>query len=608
MSVITVGKGQQYSSLYLAAPHVKKGDVIELVPGTYSGALFYNSNITIEGMGPGVVITGGTTQDKGLLVLDGSNVTVENVTFEGAQSSDGNGAGIRFEGTNLTVLNSTFIDNQDGILTNPNGKSTITVKNCTFDGNGSDAGGSMGAAHAIYCGAAALLDVENSTFTNTQQGHDIKSRAKNTIIENNSITDGPTGTSSYLIDIPNGGAATITGNTLEKGPNSANSSYAITVGEEGATNPPGPVLIADNTFVNDDKSGVVFAHNQTGYADFTVADNTISGLQTTLITGKGTVIDPTTPNPDPTSASAPVSRTVIPRPLSADFNSDGDADVLLQNKNGQVIAWTMDGTAGLGSGTLRNPGSGWKVIAAADFNGDGKTDVALQYTYGQVQIWTLNGFQLTSGVAVNANPGSGWHAIGAGDFNADGKADLVFQNTDHSIMVWLMNGATKLAGDNVGNPGKNWSAIGAGDFDGDGHSDVLLQNTNTGAVQIWSMNGTSVSSKSTVSTNPGLAWTPIGTGDFNGDGKDDILFQNASGQTMIWEMNGSTVLKSRVVGNPGSSWKAIGADDYNGDGKDDILFQNASGQLMVWTMSGLTVLAKGTPGNPGSAWHAVVGG
>lgn len=604
MAIITIGKGKMYSCPYYAAPFVKGGDIVQIDPGTYGGAWFWASNITIVGMGPGVTITGDLTQGKGLFVLSGTNVTVQNITFKGATNYDGNGAGINFTGTNLTVLNSTFLNNQDGILTAPSGQSTITVKNSTFDGNGSN-DGAHGAAHAIYAANSLLLDVENSTFTNTQQGHDIKSRSKNTVIKNNSITDGPNGTSSYLIDIPNGGAATITGNYLEKGPNSANSSYAIAMGEEGVTNPAGPILIANNTFVNDDKAGVIFAQNQTGNGDFTVSNNTMSGLKTTILNGKGTVIDPLLS----TGSSSPLPSTpaVAAGVLTTDFNRDGKADILLQNKDGQVIVWTMNGTAQSGTSTLRNPGSTWKVIAAADFNGDGKTDVLLQNNYSDVQIWTLDGISMSSATTVNVKLDTSWTAIGVGDFNGDGKADVLFQNSDHRVQLWLMNGATKTGSVTLASPGTTWNTIGAADFDGNHKSDILLQNVNNGNVQIWSMDGTTLVSKSVVSTSPGVAWKAVATGDFDGDGKADIVFQNSSGQAMIWEMNGAAVKSSGIVGNPGTGWAVIGTGDYNGDGKDDLLFQNASGQNMVWAMNGLTALSKGSVGNPGSAWHAVAG-
>jgi hypothetical protein len=84
-------------------------------------------------------------------------------------------------------------------------------------------------------------------------GHDIKSRAQNTIIENNRIFDlnNPPGNgASYEIDLPNSGNATITGNVIEKGPNAQN--YIIAYGEKGLGVGYGTsVTLANNVIVND---------------------------------------------------------------------------------------------------------------------------------------------------------------------------------------------------------------------------------------------------------------------------------------------------------------------------------------------------------------------
>jgi hypothetical protein len=602
MSVITIGKGKQYSNPYYAAPFVKNGDTVEIFPGTYGGAWFWAPNITIKGMGPGVVITGALTQGKGLFVLSGKNVTVENITFKNANNYDGNGAGINFTGTNLTVLNDTFIGNQDGILTAPNKASTITVKNSTFIGNGSDAG-AHGAAHAIYAGSAALLDVENSTFTNTQQGHDIKSRANNTVIKNNHITDGPTGTSSYLIDIPNGGAATITGNYLEKGPLSSNYSYAITIGEEGVKNAAGPILIANNTFVNDDTTKTVFAHNQTGNPNFTVANNTISGLKTTILTGQGTVIDPNAP--------ALAAAVVIHRPDARDFNGDGKDDILAMSTSASKVQLAlMNGTAQQAATTLAGPAaSGWSALYTGDYNGDGKSDILWQNNSTQaIVLYTMNGTSRTASTTLN--PGAGWKVVGSGDFNSDQTADLVLQKGSQ-VEIWLMNN-NRVAGSSVLSTAapSGFHVVATGDFNGDHKADILWQNSSTGAMQVWMMNGTSLVSTAALA-DPGASWRAVDTGDFNGDGHTDILLQNTSnGQCAVWLMDGTSKIGGGdIASNLGSGWKAVGVGDYNGDGKSDILFRNpSSGALTEWAMSGSKLLSSATAAfNPGTSFYAVAG-
>jgi pectate lyase len=71
------------------------------------------------------VLTGKTCVGKGIFVIDGSDITVRNITFMRAAVPDRNGAGIRAEGRNLTVEKSRFIDNENGILANGNSANTI---------------------------------------------------------------------------------------------------------------------------------------------------------------------------------------------------------------------------------------------------------------------------------------------------------------------------------------------------------------------------------------------------------------------------------------------------------------------------------------------------
>ena len=285
-AILTVGKGRMYKNPTAAAAAAHRGDTIEIFPGTYGGAVWYNSDITIVGMGSGATITYNVKMGKGLFDIEGDNVTIKNLTFTGAKTGAGNGSGIRADGTNLTVLNSRFTYNQDGILSGDNALSTITIKNSTFYHNGACVGA---CAHALYVGRIAQLDVENSVFSATQRGHDIKSRALDTVILNNHITDGTKGTSSYLIDIAKGGAITITGNTLEKGPHASNAVYAISIGEEGVAALQGPMLIANNTYHNDRTRDGVFVRNLTGYTGLTLSNNTLLGYRTIALQGKGTV-------------------------------------------------------------------------------------------------------------------------------------------------------------------------------------------------------------------------------------------------------------------------------------------------------------------------------
>ena len=107
-------------------------------------------------------------------------------------------------------------------------------------------------------------------------GHEIKSRAAVTTIENSRIVDG-TGTASYSIDLPNGGIAIVTNNVIQQGPNSENNAI-ISYGEE--TNQPqwanSELQIDHNTVINERASPRFVVNDGTETAAIT--NNDLFGL------------------------------------------------------------------------------------------------------------------------------------------------------------------------------------------------------------------------------------------------------------------------------------------------------------------------------------------
>ena len=77
----------------------------------------------------------------------------------------------------------------------------------------------------------------------------------------------------------------------------------------------------------------------------------------------------------------------------------------------------------------RQPRTSWHVEGTGDFNDDGKSDIVLQNSNGSVAVWEMNGGQISQSGVV-ANPGPSWHVEGTGDFNGDGKSDIVLQNSN----------------------------------------------------------------------------------------------------------------------------------------------------------------------------------
>lgn len=280
--VLEVGPAQEFKVPSAAAAVASAGDIVEIEPGEYFDcAIWHASGVTIAAKGPGVVITDKTCAGKGLFVIDGSDVTIRGLTFARARVPDGNGAGIRAEGKNLTIEASRFIDNETGILAAADfSDGKIRIIDSEFIGNGKCAGS---CTHALSVGHILLLRVENSRFIGTKGGHHIRSQAMRTELVGNRIEDGPDGTSSYLVDLPNGGSLVMEGNRLEKGPHTGNDRAAIMIGDERATQPSVTLLFKSNEFVNDTGERCAFVLNW-GDGEPTAEGNRFSGLVTEVST------------------------------------------------------------------------------------------------------------------------------------------------------------------------------------------------------------------------------------------------------------------------------------------------------------------------------------
>jgi len=289
MATLTVGVGPGFecSTLASAIAASADGDVIQVQAGTYTNDFAtITTNITIEGVGGMVNLVANEPppNEKGILTIgtgsSSPDVTLYNISFSGAAISDadgGNAAGIRYQAGNLTLNNCDFFDNQDGLLATPEvaGSGTITINNTEFSDNGNTNPPSSGDEHNLYVGDIQQLTIDNSYFVDPIVGHDIKSRAANTTIENSRIDD-PNGTGSYEIDLPNGGNAVIENNVIEKGADAQNPNF-IAFGEEGGLYANSSLTVTGNTVENDYGAGATLVWNDTT-VPASVTGNTVYGM------------------------------------------------------------------------------------------------------------------------------------------------------------------------------------------------------------------------------------------------------------------------------------------------------------------------------------------
>jgi hypothetical protein len=337
MTTLTVGSSQQFARIADAIAASHDGDTVQIQAGTYlNDFATVNTKITIQGVGgmAHLLATVPPPDGKAILTVNAS-VTMDHLEFSGAAVADANGAGIRYQGGDLTVTNCYFHDNQDGILGGGGAIGNVTIRSSEFSHNGDGSGYS----HNLYIGDVASLVIDGSYFHDSVVGHEIKSRAESTTITNSRIQDGPTGTGSYSIDVPNGGKVVIQGNVIQQGPNSQNPAI-IAFGEEGNVHAGSSLTVTGNTILNDLQSPSASAVWNATSANASVTGNSFYGLPaaqimrgsaavsgSTMLTTEPALVTtppwmtapaaspaPQTPTPTPTPLPVPVP---APAPLPA---------------------------------------------------------------------------------------------------------------------------------------------------------------------------------------------------------------------------------------------------------------------------------------------------
>ncbi len=294
-----VGPARTYTYCSQVAPLVQDDDTVQIDFATYINdpqVQWSKSNLYIVGVGgrprlqAGSIIANDNVNGKGIFVISGSNVRVENIEFANAAVIDMNGAGIRQEGINLFVHACKFDGNEMGILqggTIPNCKTTVEY--CEFLNGGSSA--NPGYQHNIYINHIdTLIFRYNFSYNSIAEGHEFKSRANYNFILYNTIANYQS-VDSRTIDLPNGGTTVLMGNIIEQGPNSANSNI-LGYGKEGLSNTaPHELWIVNNTFVNKKTTGS-FIDIASGTNKLFLKNNILAGAKTGgLILGTATTLD-----------------------------------------------------------------------------------------------------------------------------------------------------------------------------------------------------------------------------------------------------------------------------------------------------------------------------
>lgn len=261
--------GKLVTSLKNAMASAVDGSVIELGAGIYKdGGVLKANFVTIKGV-KGTHLKGFSTKGKGALVIRGNDTEIINIECSNVSVRDGNGACVRLEGRNLQLRDVYFHDSQQGLLS---GKSSgnILIENSRFERLGHG-----GRSHGIYVGSGELY-INNSKFLSSKkEGHEIKSRARKTLISNSTIAS-INGKDSRLIDVSNGGELEVKNCVLQQGNKTSNWNL-IGYGLEGLKYKNNTISIKNNLFILDRKNGNKVLHTKGKIKSIAVEKNVLIG-------------------------------------------------------------------------------------------------------------------------------------------------------------------------------------------------------------------------------------------------------------------------------------------------------------------------------------------
>ncbi len=272
---------------------------------------------------------------------------------------------------------------------------------------------------------------------------------------------------------------------------------------------------------------------------------------------------------------------------TADFNGDGNPDVVVAGDSGQAIVLLGDGHGGL---RPQPP-----VAGGANPDGMAATPGLVAIANHETDYVTLlrgdgNGGLSPRTLHVHSSPHP--HAVALGDFDGDGVLDIAFDSwMEDRIMLLFGRDDWRGPGTPVEVGARPYWTISAADLDADGSLDLVTPNWGHGTVSILLGDG-----KGHFAHAPGSPFAAgpapfsAALGDLDGDGRPDVAVANYSGHASDTANDGLTWIRNdgdrrfTPIARPvakGDYSARVATGDVDGDGIADAVFTNANGATVT---------------------------
>jgi len=277
---------------------------------------------------------------------------------------------------------------------------------------------------------------------------------------------------------------------------------------------------------------------------------------------------------------------------SADFDNDGDADIISTLRDVGAIVWyeNLDGNGYFDEkkyidNNMSNPRDAYPV----DLDGDGDLDIAsCDWFKGEISWYeNLDGMGTVSPPKVITTLANRITKLECADFNNDGNIDIV-GNTDQELF-WLDNKGNgswdkKLINENIIT--SDYSAV---NFDGDDDLDLLTVSGYNGDITWYQNDGIGNWSeiKTLAESNGNDGYSIVSAGDIDGDDDLDIISAGWAGSDVAWyeNLDGSGNMGPiNVITKPDAAAPfEMELKDLNGDGdKELVVISQSDGNITVY--------------------------
>ena len=277
---------------------------------------------------------------------------------------------------------------------------------------------------------------------------------------------------------------------------------------------------------------------------------------------------------------------------SADLDGDGDIDVLSAALNSNAINFYNN----LGGGVFSSWGSFPSVSQASDVfpvdvDLDGDMDVLYSAKASNKLAWRENlggwSFSAEKIITLNAN---GIYGIYSADLDGDGDMDVLSASDNDGKIAWYENLGTGVIDTTqkiITTAGVNTRAVYAADLDGDGDLDVIA---NDSGMLVWyeNLGGGIISTTQTIiDSNPGTqVLYSVCAADFDGDNDNEILCSYGTAPTakvaLYNNLGAATFSSQQLISCDMDSPYEILSADIDGDGDKDIVCANQNTDNIIW--------------------------